>query len=618
MSTRAPVFHSLAHLLRMRAEQSPDALAYCFLTDGEFEDGSYTYRELYAAARSVATLLRDRGVRPGDRALLLYPSGLDFVAAFFGALLARVIAVPAYPPAPASAARSGPRLAGIVADCAPAAVLCTPPLADTVGDVSRECPPLGDIPWIPTGDADLPRGAGWTDTDVDPGQIAFLQYTSGSTAAPRGVMVSHGNLLHNLAASHTRVGTTPDAVSLSWLPVIHDMGLIDGTLAPVFGGFPAYLMSPAAFLHRPVRWLEAITRYGVTNSGAPNFAYDLCVRRVTEAHRQRLDLSSWAVAYNGAEPVRADTLERFHAAFAPCGFRWRSFFPVYGLAEATLAVSSNRREDEPTIIHANADRLSQGLVANHVAGLSPVDAARATPLVAVGAPLDGSTVEIVDPVSRVRCRAGEVGEIWLASPSVAQGYWRRPDESAEVFGATLEDGSGPFLRTGDLGALRAGHLFVVGRIKDVLVLRGCKHHPHDVEATVEREHHAIRPGRTAAFAIEGPDGARVVVASEVDPRRLCPTRELRERLLRRDEHCPATRQAVNGVTRAVREAVARVHGIQLHGVVLLPPGRLPLTSSGKIRRHACAREWTSGTLGGLASWVRPEWSDAGERLEISA
>ena len=313
-------------------------------------------------------------------------------------------------------------------------------------------------------------------------------------------MVTHGNLLHNLGASAALAGHDRDSIGVSWLPVNHDMGLIDGVLQPAFTGFPVWLMAPASFLQRPSRWLLAISRLRATHSGAPNFAYDLCTRRVDESERASLDLSTWDIAYNGSEPVRAGTLDAFHRAFAPCGFRWESFRPAYGLAESTLLVASGQAGEDPICFRADAALLAKGRAAR--CG----DAAHAVSLIACGQPAPDLRIEIVDPIKRTRAASGEIGEIWVAGPSVASGYWYRPAESAATFAARLvgsadSNNDGPFLRTGDLGVIRQHQLFVTGRLKDVLIVRGLKHYPQDVELTAERAHPALRGGGCAAIPL---------------------------------------------------------------------------------------------------------------------
>jgi acyl-CoA synthetase (AMP-forming)/AMP-acid ligase II len=578
---------TLVELLRARSAEQGGDVAFTFLVDGEHEGPRCTFAELDAGARAVASALRERGVRPGDRALLLYPPGLEFIPAFFGCLYSGVIAVPAYPPQPSQASRTLPRLLSIVADADVAIVLANSNVVDAAARMMGEAPGLGSIPWLATDTVSDGRAEDWREVAIASDDLAFLQYTSGSTASPRGVMVSHANLLHNLAYASHAADRDRSTRSVSWLPVIHDMGLIEGVLGPVFGGYAAYLMAPASFLHRPIRWLRAITRYRASTSGGPNFAYDLCVRKITEAQRAELDLSSWRAAYNGAEPIRAETLEAFHARFKDVGFRWRSFYPVYGLAESTLLVSTGDRDYEPVIRDVSSDALTRG----HLKPARPRGSAT-RPLVSSGPVSFGTRVVVVDPSTRQQCSDGRVGEIWVESPSVAGGYWRRDGESRETFHAHLAGGDGPFLRTGDLGALHDGELFVTGRLKDVLIVRGFKHYPQDLEHTAERQHAAIRPGCSAAFSIDGDDGEAVAIALEVD-RRQAPQLD-----------DPAERDAfLASLIDRVRAAVVDHHGIVLSAVSVLSHGAMPKTSSGKLRRRACRDAFRDGSLDEIARWV---------------
>ncbi|HSE37300.1 MAG TPA: fatty acyl-AMP ligase, partial [Blastocatellia bacterium] len=574
-----PDFHSLVSMLRHRAQHHENRRAYTFLADGENENAVLTYEQLDRRARAIAAALTDRGVRPGDRAILLYPPGLDFITAFFGAIYAGVIAVPCYPPHRLQLARALPRLTAIVANADPSVVLCTAEVAD----LAVHLPTLHALPWIATDTLGDDASDMWKQPDVDPSTVAFLQYTSGSTAAPRGVMVTHGNLLHNLAVANYVEENDSDSVSVSWLPVIHDMGLIEGVLEPAYAGYPAYLMSPATFLQRPVRWLRAITKYRATNSGGPNFAYDLCARKVNDEQRETLDLSNWRVAYNGAEPIRSETLTAFYRTFRDCGFRWKSFYPVYGLAESTLVVTSGRRSYQPVFLDADASALGRGRIEEASANGS----SRRVSLVSSGPPTFGARVLIVNPDTCRRSAPREVGEIWLSSPSVTKGYWRREGETSETFAAMLaDDGSGPYLRTGDLGVLIDGELFVAGRLKDLLIVRGFKHYPQDLELTVERQHPAIRPGCVAVFALEAHD-EHIAVAAELDPRRLDITRTNPLEFLTMLREGKGAR-AISDIIGRICQAVAEIHGIQLHTVALLRPGALLKTSSGKIRHRACA------------------------------
>jgi acyl-CoA synthetase (AMP-forming)/AMP-acid ligase II len=595
-------FHSLIHMLRHRALHQQNCRAYTFLTDGETESAALTYEHLDRRARAIAAALADRGASPGDRVILLYPPGLDFITAFFGTIYAGVIAVPCYSPHRAQLARSLPRLTAIMANAEPSFVLYSAEVA-ALGARVEHVPALGAIPWIATDTLGDDTAASWKEPDVGPSTLAFLQYTSGSTAAPRGVMVTHGNLLHNLAVANHVEENDADSVSVSWLPVIHDMGLIEGVLEPAYAGYPAYLMPPATFLQRPIRWLRAITKYRATNSGGPNFAYDLCARKVDAEQRRTLDLSSWRVAYNGAEPIRSTTLTSFNKAFRECGFRWKSFYPVYGLAESTLVVTSGRRTYQPVFLEADASALCRGRIEE----ATPDGSSRRVSLVSSGPPTFGSRVIIVNPDTCRRCAPREIGEIWLSSPSVTRGYWRREEETSQTFGAMLaDDGSGPYLRTGDLGALIDGELFVAGRLKDLLIVRGFKHYPQDLELTVERQHPAIRPGCAAVFALEAHDGERIAVAAELDARRLDVTRMNPPEFLAAPFLLREGARAIFDLIGTIRQAVAENHGVQLHTVALLRPGALPKTSSGKIRHRACAQALSGGQLAEIVRWVQPD------------
>lgn len=606
-----PDFRSLVDVLRFRAEAQGDSRAYTFLVDGEIEGAAWTYAELDERARGIAATLQASGVRPGERALLLYPPGLDFVAAFFGCLYAGVIAVPVDAPRPAQVARTLQRLLGIAGDAEVSVVLGCESVTIIRHSLATGAPALAALHWLATDRIAAVAADTWRDPDLGPHAIAFLQYTSGSTAAPKGVLVNHGNLLHNLAYANHVEENDAQSTSVSWLPVHHDMGLIEGVLEPAFAGYPAYLMSPTAFVQRPSCWLQAISRYRATNSGGPNFAYDLCVRKIPPEQRATLDLNSWRVAYNGAEPIRADTLHAFMAAFAPCGFRWNAFYPVFGLAEATLVVSSGRRAYEPVVLDLDAAALARGRVETRSVG-------RAARLVSSGRPSFGTRVVIADPDARTRCAAGVVGEVWLATPSVAQGYWRRPDESEHTFRAHLADtGEGPFLRTGDLGFLVDGELFIAGRLKDVMIVRGLKVFPQDVEQSVERRHQAVRPGCCAAFSVDDGSEERIVVVAEMDPRRL-----VHEGVCAGATALDPLPADLETVMVALRRGIAEEHELQIHALSLLAAGTIPKTSSGKIRRHACRAGFLAGTLEELARWTRDaeceRWAARGATAVLGA
>jgi acyl-CoA synthetase (AMP-forming)/AMP-acid ligase II len=563
---------SLIEVLQARAGATPDGLAFCYLIDGEEEGPRLTYAGLDRAARSIAAVLRD-GAGPGDRALLVYEPGLEFIPAFFGCLYAGLVSVPAYPPRLDRLAQSWQVLAGVAADCQPRAVLTTGGLAAALARGFNHLSQSGDLRCLATDSIDLSHAGRWHEPRIDPDATALLQYTSGSTAAPKGVEVTHRNLMHNERMLQTAMDHFGTGSGVCWLPLYHDMGLVGGVLQAVFQGSPAYLMSPLGLLQKPFRWLQAISRYRADTSGGPNFAYDLCVQRVTPEQKATLDLSNWTAAGIGSEPVSARTIERFTEAFAPCGFKPEASYPCYGLAEATLFVTGGWRWDRPVIRRFCTDALEHGRVVEAAPGT-----ADARTLVGCGRPWLDQQVVIVDPESRVRRPEEIVGEIWVAGPSVARGYWNRLDETEYTFRARLHDtGEGPFLRTGDLGFIRDGELFVTGRLKDVLVIRGRNHYPQEIEATVQAVHPALREGCGAAFET-GPDGQmRLVVVQEVDRRR-------------------GRGVDVARLLGDVRQAVAERHELQVHDVQFLEPGSLPKTSSGKVQRHACRAGYERGTL----------------------
>src|SRR5450759_670711 len=481
-------FSTLVEILRWRALHQPEQRTYTYLVDGEAEGDNLTYAALDCQARSIGALLQSYRAS-GERALLLYPAGLEFIAAFFGCLYAGVIAVPLPPPNLAQPQRSLPRLRAIVSDAQPAVVLTTSAILSNAEGQFTQAPELQKMRWLATDKIAGSLAQQWRDPAVTSNTLALLQYTSGSTAEPKGVVISHGNLLHNSAYINRVFALVPDSVTVTWLPAFHDMGLTNGIIQPVYKGRPCYLMPPVSFLMRPIRWLQAISRYKATISGGPNFAYELCTRRITPEQRETLDLSSWDVAYNGAEPVRADTMKRFMATFASCGFRPSALHPCYGLAEATLLVSGGSLKEEMfrTIQVAAFEQ-------NRVVEACAQDRNVRT-LAGSGHALHDTKIVIAHPESLTACAPDEVGEIWVSGPSVTQGYWNRPEDTERACRAYLKDtGEGPFLRPGDLGFLKDGELFVTARLKDLIIISGRKLYPQDIELTVEQSHPALRPG----------------------------------------------------------------------------------------------------------------------------
>ena len=563
---------SIVDVLRWRAEHQARRVALSFIGDRHEEPEPLTYAELDHRARAIAARLSEHAVA-GDRALLLHPPGLDFVVALFGCFYAGVIAVPLYPPKPN---RRDNRFVEITRDAGARVALTTPPVLATVDRAFEHSPELADLEWIASGS----EGSS-TRTIVAPrptaDSVAYLQYTSGSTRTPKGVIVSHGNVRANIDDIDRAFHHDEHSVSISWLPHFHDMGLVYGLLAPIALGFRCYFMAPATFLQRPVSWLDAISRYRATHTGGPNFAYELCVRRVTPEQKVGLDLSCWSVAFNGAEPVRQETLDGFARTFADVGFAPGARCPSYGLAEATLKVTTGRRGDGPTYFRASSEALRLGSIAP-----AATDSDERV-LVGCGPPDSVTEVVIVNPETLVPSAPDTVGEIWVHGPSVAHGYWSRPEESALVFRASLGGGasSAHYLRTGDLGFIRNGELFVTGRLKDLIIVRGRNHYPQDIELTAQNSHPALRIDGGAAFSVEAAGEERLVIVQEID----------------RHRHADAEEAAV-----AIRQAIVEVHEIAPYAVLLVRQQTVPKTSSGKVQRRACAEAFLNATLSAVFEW----------------
>jgi acyl transferase domain-containing protein/acyl-CoA synthetase (AMP-forming)/AMP-acid ligase II/acyl carrier protein len=568
-------------MLRERVAHQPSHIAFRFLRDGT-EDQTLTFLELDTQARAIAGALQGM-TESGERVLLLYPPGLAFVTAFFGCLYAGTVGVPT--PAPGLDRPIG-RLRAIVADAQPRIVLTTAALRQSLNCRIAEAPEFAALRWHAT-DEVLGDHAGGQETDFPGDALAYLQYTSGSTNAPKGVMITHENLAHNLEIIHRLCRFTENTPLVFWLPHYHDMGL-NAVLLPVNSGCPLTLMAPASFVQRPYRWLHAISKMRGTHSAAPNSAYDLCVKAISTEQRATLDLSCWRMAFNGAEPVRAETLERFATAFAPCGFRREAFVPAYGLAEACLFVSGSKNVSFARTVSLRQSALQE----DHVSVTSPRDK-EGVALVSCGRPAEGLKLHIVDPESRRICRSDRIGEIWVSGSSVALGYWNRSGETAHTFGGYLSDnGEGPFLRTGDLGFVNDNELFVTGRLKDLLIIWGRNHYPQDLELAVEGCHSALRSGAVAAFSVEIEGGERPVIVAEV-------TRHFDE-------------GDAMEVVRAIRQAVAEAHEVELHAVRLLRWGTLPITSSGKVRRSDCRLAFLADELSVAGEWTQqPRDSAAG-------
>ncbi len=540
-------------VLSRAATDQPDRIAFSFLADGEDLAAELSYARLDQQARAIGARLQELGLA-GRTVLLLYPPGVDYVAGFFGCLYSGAIAVPAYPPS--RRPQSVERLLGIISDCAATVALTTAEVAGKAGAAAE----AAGIELLETDTIAAAYADRWTTPASDQGAAALVQYTSGSTGHPRGVMVSQQHLLANTATAQRLFMASASTRVVSWLPIYHDMGLIGSVLGTVHCGASCTLMSPVAFIQRPARWLEAISRTRATVSGGPDFAYEMCVERITDAERANIDLRSWEIAFDGAEPIRPATLRRFAEVFAPCGFRQAALTPCYGLAEATLLVTAK--------------------TAGTKAAASMRPPGGGSPVVSCGPPPTEYKVRIVDPERLTRCEDEEIGEIWVCSPSVAHGYLGKPQDSDACFRAVLDDEPGEhYLRTGDLGYLHAGELYVVGRIKDLIIVRGRNHYPQDIEEAAESAHAGLRRGGGAAFAMTVAGREELVVVHEVD------------RSYRGD---------AGWLAQAASAAIAAAHGVRPHAVILIKAGDLPRTSSGKVRRSACRASLLAGELPELA------------------
>ncbi len=540
------------------------------MADGEEEAGHLTYSELDNKVRAFAATMQQKGLK-GERALLLFPPGLDYVVAFMACLYAGVIAVPAYPP---RKNRSIGRLKSILIDCQAKAALTDGYIYQQIEKTFEAQPQLSHLHWLVPEKIDDALASQWTDPGVTHDDIAFLQYTSGSTGNPKGVMVSHGNLMHNQALLEIGLHNHPGLTYVTWLPIYHDMGLIGNILQSLYLGGHMVMMSPVDFLRKPVRWLKAISKYKAHSSGGPNFAYQLCVNKVTDEEMQGLDLSSWDTAFNGAEPVREDTIQQFAERFKAVGFNAQAHKPCYGLAEATLLVSMSAEGTDPTVHHVSLANLKNNTL-NYVAP----DHADAHAVIGCGEPTGDLDVRIVNPDTFAPCADSVIGEIWIAGGSVAKGYWQNEAKTKEDFHATIAgDASGQhYLRTGDLGFMRDGEIYVSGRRKDLIIINGRNHYPQDIEHTVETSSPGLRAGCNAAFSADLAGEERLVVVQEL-------------------ERTAIGQLDYEAVYEQVQQQVYEQHEVQLYALVLIRTGAIAKTSSGKIQRRATKQMFLNGQL----------------------
>jgi acyl-CoA synthetase (AMP-forming)/AMP-acid ligase II len=587
---------TIVDLLLDKATVVPYQTAYTFLADGENESASCTYQKLDLQARAIAVQLLTK-VIPGDRALLVYPytAGLEFIAAFMGCLYAGVVAVTDYP---RQHIKSLSQYQDRIVDCQASIVLTTQEFADRVKGQLIAHPTMAlklkDLAWIASDQVDLSLANSWQPPKINSDTLAFLQYTSGSTGQPKGVMVTHGNVLHNSQVIYKSFGHHDQTKILMWLPMFHDMGLIGGVMQPLFAGLPAVLMSPIALAQNPFLWLQALSKYQITTSGGPNFAYDLLCQKITDEQRASLDLSHWEVAFTGAEPVRAETLAKFSQLYKPCGFRKEAFYPCYGMAEGTLFITGIDPRKYPTITYVDKKALTE----DQVVVVNP-EHADAKAVVSCGHTWLGDEVMIVNPETKIQCEgdalgaggANRIGEIWTAGAGIGAGYYQREEQTEATFQATLADNPNKtFLRTGDLGFIKDGELYITGRIKEMMILWGRNHYPQHIEETVESCHPALRPNHGAAFSVDVGGEEQLVVAHEINRTDL--------RNLNAEE-----------VIGAIRLAVGEQNMANVFAVALLKTGSIPKTSSGKIQRRACQSMFLDGSLNTVAQWQQSEIPD---------
>lgn len=570
--------------IRYWAVATPDTTAFRYL-EGDEETDSVTFAELDTQARAIAARLVSMGFA-GQRALMLYPPGIDFIRAFFGCHYAGVIPVPAYPP---RRNRNMGRINSISENCQASVALSVDAVASKTAGRLEDAPDLRRIPWVATEDIPEVLANDWVPPTIAGSDLGLVQYTSGSTGSPKGVMLTHANLMANCRMITESFEVRNQSTACSWLPAYHDMGLVGGILNPTFCGVTQTLMSPVSFLTYPIRWLRAISKYRVEVTGGPNFAYAWCATKIKPAQCEGLDLSSWKVAFNGAEPVRSDVMDLFSQRFAKYGFKKEAFYPCYGMAETTLLVTGGDPGVKPIVQSFDKNELVQHRVVP--CDMKDKDAKL---LVGCGQVCRGESVVIVNPETLKPLQDNKIGEILINSPSSGMGYWNRTEETAATFKARINPDDGKdYVRSGDLGFMHDGELFITGRLKDMIIVRGVNRYPQDIETTVEQCHRWTRSGGAAAFAVNRWDREHLVVVCEVERGRK--SREFDE------------------VINAIRAAVTSEHDLPPDAIVLVRAHSVPKTSSGKVQRHACKNAFNDSELLVIAEWV--SWKETAARDE---
>lgn len=572
----SPPKSNIVEILQYQARSQGEKTAYIFLQDGANKEIRLTYQELDLKAKAIACQLRQL-VASGSRALLVYPygAGLEFITAFFGCLYGGIVAVPCHPPKNRlTTLEVQTRL-----ESAEAEIVLTE--SSSLNQLSIKLATWGKetLHCLDTQKIELP-GNTWTAPEISPETLAFLQYTSGSTGEPKGVMINHGCLMQNQEMLKQAFGHTSDLIGVGWLPLFHDMGLIGNVIQPVYVGGSCVIMSPVSFVQKPIRWLQAISKYRATTSGAPNFAYDLLCDRLTTEQLTQLDLSCWQVAFCGAEPVQALTLEEFSLKFASCGFKSTAFYPCYGMAEATLMMTGGDRAKAPQIKYLDEIALEQNKIV-----VAQQSQSKTKSFISAGFPWLDGRILIADLLTLKESEPDRIGEIWYSGSSVGQGYWQLPEQTQQTFEASFQGQK--YLRTGDLGFMSEGELYITGRLNDVLVFWGLNHYPQHIEQTVEQCHLALKANSGAAFSVEVEGKPRLVIAQEIE-------RTHRKSLVMEE------------VVEAIRWQVFQQHFIDIYGIVLLLPGRMPKTSSGKVQRGKCKAMFLDRSLAVWQEWYHQD------------
>jgi acyl-CoA synthetase (AMP-forming)/AMP-acid ligase II len=579
------MYNSYVDVITHQCEKYGEKDLYIFLADGEDTIESITYIDLLKRVKTVAARLMQQ-TKPGERILLLCPPGIDYNLLFISCLFAGVIPVPLYPPD----TRSFDRVVNIINDCSANAAIANSVtieklLANSTHNNESIYSRLNSIKLFDSVEIQSGDPLIYSQFRAKKEDIAFLQYTSGSTNRPKGVMVTHENLISNTHFISNHFQHTDKECIVSWIPPFHDMGLIKDLLTTIYSGNTLVYMSPYSFLRKPIRWLNAITKYsyiGPVSSGAPNFGYDLCIKSVCPSQIQELNLSNWRVAYNGAEPVRVHTLDAFHDKFKACGFKYKAFEPVYGLAEATLMVGGPILGEQPIIKNLDKNELNQNRVK-----FTDVADTNSQKIAGCGRIIKEQETIIVNPDTLLKCNTNEIGEIWVKGPSVAAGYYNNETETQKAFNAVLSDtGAGPYLRTGDLGFLLDDIIYITGRIKDLIIINGQNHYPHDLELTACLTHKSLRENAGIAFSVTVDNSEKLVIVYEIK-------RSVIE-VIEPDE-----------IRNKIKEAIFQFHSIRVHEVVLVDPSSIPKTSSGKLQRSLCRKMYLESNLKEIKLMAQP-------------